>query len=140
MRNYYILVGDNRTWRISFTKNFWGFTEKTKKLWSNIEKEDIVCFYVTKPTKKIIGFGKIKKKFQNTEIFWPDEIFLQRVLWPYKIEFEPIYIVDNFDDGIDPPLKVILNQGRKKISEDIFIKLIQEAEKWNMSDLKKLKI
>jgi len=133
MVNYYILVGDNRTWRTAFSKNIWGFTEKTKKLWEAIEKGDVVCFYVKKPTKKIIGFGIIYKKFQKSEIFWPDEIISKKVLWPYRMKFKPIHIIDNWDDGLEPPSNIILNQGRKKISKMIFLDFINSIEvKWGL--------
>ena len=139
MGNFYILVGDKRTSKIAFTKNVWGFTKKTIKLWDAVEKGDNVCFYITKPIKKIVGFGKIEEKFESTEIFWPDEILFKKILWPYRLEFRPIIVINNWSEGLDPPPKVILNQGRKKIKEDVFAELlIQGEEKWKVN-LKELK-
>ena len=129
MISYYILVGDKRTWKTAFKKNVWGFTTKTQKLWEDVEKGDNVCFYVTKPTKKIIGFGTIEEKFESSEIFWPNEILFKKILWPYRLEFKITYLINEWKNGIDPPRKVILNQGRKKINEDIFLELIKQSEK-----------
>ena len=139
MTNFYILVGDKRTWKTALTKIIWGFTKKTQKLWEATEPGDKICFYVTKPTKKIIGFGEIGEKFESTDIFWPDEILFKKILWPYRLKFIPILVINNWNEGLAPPPKVILNQGRKKINQETFLKLIGEGEnQWEVT-LKELK-
>ncbi len=39
------------------SKNSLGFSEKTKGYWNTVKSGDLIGFYVTKPTKKIVGFG-----------------------------------------------------------------------------------
>lgn len=63
MINYFVLVGDEKTWHVSFEKKIWGFSEKMRGFWNTTQHGDLLAFYVTKPTKKIIGFGKVKEKF-----------------------------------------------------------------------------
>ncbi len=132
-KNYFILVGDRKTWNASLKKQIWGFSEKTKGFWNTANSEDIVAFYVTKPTKKIIGFGKLKKKFIDNTIFWPEEKLSEEIIWKYRIKYSIIHKQDDWSDGIDVPQNIILNQGRKKIEKKDFLLLMKMAEnKWNM--------
>ena len=87
-RRFYILVGDEKTWKTSLTKNIWGFSEKTKGLWNTSQIGDYLVFYVTSPVKKIIGFGNISEKFIDEALFWPDEKIFKRTLWKYRLRFD----------------------------------------------------
>lgn len=130
--HFFILTGDKETWLRSFNKNLWGFTEKTKGSWNTSQVNDLVAFYVTAPIKKIIGFGIIRKKFIDSELFWNDEILFKKSIWPYRFEFEPIHIEDDWENGISVPAGIMLNVGRKVIDKLIFSNLIREADsKWN---------
>ena len=40
-KNYFILVGDRKTWNVSLTEKIWGFSEKTKKYWNTSNSDDI---------------------------------------------------------------------------------------------------
>lgn len=71
---YFILVGDMYAWQTSFLKNMWGFAKRTIGSWHTSNVGDYVAFYVTSPIKKIIGHGRITKKFESDDILWPDEI------------------------------------------------------------------
>jgi hypothetical protein len=131
---YYLLVGDEDTWKISLKKNLWGFTQKTKGLWNTSNVEDFVCFYVTSPVKKIIGFGKIKNKFTGSDLVWKDEKLFERPLWNYRMNFDVLHLVNDWNDGIKSPEGIMLNAGRIVIKKDIFLKLIKTAEKqWETS-------
>lgn len=128
---YYILVGDIRTWESAFSKNFWGFAEKSKGSWKTTDIGDFVLFYVTSPVMKIIGLGKIVEKFIDEDIFWPDEKIFKKSLWKYRLKFEPIYVVNDWKEGIERPKNIMLNQGRKVIDKDLFFDLVKKAElKW----------
>jgi len=128
MVHFYIMVGNELAWKSAFKKNLWGFSERTKGLWRTIEPEDFVAFYVTYPIKKIIGFGNIEKKFVSETLFWPDEMIFKRCLWPYRIQFTILHVINKWHDGIKVN-RIILNQGRKKISENEFESFLMEAEK-----------
>ena len=125
MKNFYILVGDENTWKFSFESNYWGFSIRTKGLWRTLEIGDNLAFYVTKPIGKIIGFGKVVKKFENNELYWSDEKFFKKSLWPFKCQFSVIHKIHPCKTGIDPPKGIMLNQGRKKIPQHTFEKLIK---------------
>ena len=136
MTNFYILVGDEITWECAFKKNWWGFTDRTKGSWNTIEPGDKLVFYVTKPIKRAIGFGKVEKKFTNKTIFWPDEKLFNRIIWPYTLEFKTIHKISDWNKGIQIPKDIMLNQGRKKIDEKIFLELISDAKKtWNIEKI-----
>ncbi|MDE2590516.1 MAG: hypothetical protein KGL95_12735 [Patescibacteria group bacterium] len=128
---YYILVGDRSTWNISLTKNIWGFKDSTKGHWNTTNIGDLVAFYVKKPRKKIIGFGKVIRKFIDETQFWPDEKLYGKTIWKYRFEFEILHLLDDWKKGISVPSELILNQGRKVIDQSIFYALMQEADsKW----------
>jgi hypothetical protein len=139
-RNYFILVGDRKTWNASLIKKNWGFSEKTKRFWNTAKSGDLIAFYVMRPTKKIIGFGKLKRKFIDETIFWPEEILSDKIIWKYRIQYSVIHIESDWKNGIDVPKNIMLNQGRKKITEKDFLSLIKTAEKkWNITKFQHLK-
>lgn len=128
---HYILVGDENTWRIAIENSQWGFTQKNIGLWNTSNEGDLVLFYVVKPIQKIIGFGKIDKKFTSDKITWPDEKLFKRSLWKYRIGFRINHIIHDWEDGIEVPPDIMLNIGRKVISKEQyndFLKLIKS--KW----------
>ena len=53
-KRYYILVGDEGTWKIALQHLQWGFSQKNIGLWNTINEDEFVAFYVTKPIQKII--------------------------------------------------------------------------------------
>ena len=135
---YYILVTEENNWKKSFEKNIWGFSEKTKGYWNSLETGEYVAFYITAPIKKIIGFGKIVKKYVEDDLFWPDEILFNRSLLKYRIKFDVLYRLDDYTDGIKPPISLVLNVGRKVISEEVFMNMVRMADaKWN-SNIEKI--
>ena len=113
------------TWRKSFTKNIFGFKETTKGMWNITNVGDFVCFYATTPIKKIIGFGRVTRKFIDEELFFPDEILFKRLLWKYRIEFEVIRLIGDWASGISPPRTIMLNVGRSKIKKEIYSKMLK---------------
>ena len=137
---FYILVGDRENWETSLEKNIWGFVERSKGLWKKSEINEFLAFYVTKPTKKFIGFGQITEKYIDEELVWPMEKFGSKSIWKYKINFKPFYVVEDIDDGITLKKNLMLISSRTVVSEEIFFELVKEAEqKWNVSLLKELK-
>lgn len=135
---YYILVTEENNWKKSFEKNVWGFSEKTRGYWNSMEVGEYVAFYVTEPIKKIIGFGKVVKKYVEEDLFWPDEILFNRSLLKYRIKFDIVYRLDDYTNGIKLPLALVLNVGRKVISEEKFLELVRISDTaWN-SNIEKI--
>jgi hypothetical protein len=125
------LVGDSETWRYSLKKNLWGFSEHFRGYWNTSKPDDYLAFYVTSPIKKIIGFGKIEKKFVDQSISFPDELLMGRPIWIYRYTYRKIVTIDEWDKGISPPPGIMLNVGRKLIDYSTFQTLIIRAEqKW----------
>ncbi|MCV0400160.1 MAG: hypothetical protein K5785_09245 [Nitrosarchaeum sp.] len=126
---YYILVGDETSWKTALEYNQWGFSKKNIGLWNTIMEGELVAFYATKPIQKIIGFGKISEKFTSNDIMWPDEKIFNKSLWENRIKFKIMLVTKNWNDGIDPPKNMMLNIGRKVIEKKVFCTLINKAKK-----------
>lgn len=131
---FFILVGDEDTWKVAFTYDVWGFSEKTKKYWNTVNAGDRLAFYVTAPIKKIIGFGIVEKKFTQEDLIWPDEKFFGRSIWTYRIKFSRLHVLNDYNRGIMLPANMMLNIGRKQIDKNTFLDLLKDAElKWGVS-------
>ena len=129
----YILVSDEKTWRISLDRQIFGISEKTKGYWKTVNEGEFFAIYVMVPIGKIIGFGKIKRKFVDDELVFPDEIFFQKPILKYRLEIEPIHIIEEWDQGLSVPPGIILNTGRKVVTNEIFQNFIYKArKKWSI--------
>ena len=135
----YILVGEKQNWKVALEKKIWGFQKKSKGLWNTTKENDLIAFYVTKPLKKIIGFGIVKNKFVDQKLVWNDEKFLNRAIWIYKVSFDIFYVCDKWKNGIFLPKKMFLQTSRRVIDKNFFIELVKLADsKWEMNIYKKI--
>ena len=130
---YWTLSGYAENWERALADNIWGVKEnKLKRLWEDIEKDDILFFYVTSPISGLIGFGKVTAKFKQDKPLWPDEIRANKVVYPYRWEFDPVFVLSKSDwkerkislaglgIGYQAGLNVIKNQGAiKQLGEKI---------------------
>jgi hypothetical protein len=126
---YYILVGDEDTWKTALSNNIWGFSRNTKGSWNTCSPGDLLAFYVTSPTKKIIGFGRVGKKYEDNNITWKDERFLKRSIWMYRIEIEKIHVINDWSRGLEVDSTIMLNVGRKVIDSNTFRSLLRRADR-----------
>lgn len=95
---YWTLSGYAENWERALADNIWGVKEgKLKKYWEDILKGDILFFYVTSPISGIIGFGKVSAKFRQDKPLWPDEIRANTVIYPYRWEFIPVFVLPKSD-------------------------------------------
>jgi predicted RNA-binding protein len=134
-KRYYILVGEKQNWVVSIDNKVWGFSERSKGSWNKILPNELVAFYVTRPIKKIIGFGRIERKFVDKTILWSDDEFFGRTMWPYRISLEILYVTDNWEEnGISVPSDILIQVSRRVISKELFYDLVNKAEiKWHVS-------
>ncbi len=103
-------------------------------LWNTTNKNDLILFYVTKPTQKIIGFGTITDKFISNEILWPDEKIFKRSIWKYRVKFQVMHLIKKWENGLSVPTNIMLNIGRKVIEKDVYDKFLKEAKsKWKIT-------
>lgn len=98
-------------------------------MWNTSKEGDYVGFYVTSPWKKLIGFGKFGRKFVDSRIVWPDERLFERSIWKYRIRIEPIFVSDDWKNGISVPSTIVLNTGRKVLPKQTFQELVKQADK-----------
>lgn len=91
---YWVLSGNAENWGIALEGNIWGVREgRLKSLWEKISNGDILLFYCLSPVGGIIGFGKCQAKFKQEKPLWPDEIRDNKVIYPYRWQFQPIYVL-----------------------------------------------
>jgi hypothetical protein len=135
---YFILVGDIETWKTALKNNIWGFAERSKGHWNTTDIDDYLAFYATAPIKRVIGFGKVSKKFTDDSILFPDEKLFGKVMWLYRIEFSKICTIEDWNNGIAVPSRIMLNVGRKVIEKKTFLQLVKKGEqKWKQEILMK---
>lgn len=85
---FWVLSGSLENWETALNHKKWGVKPNLEKSWYRLEEGDALAFYVTKPVKGIIGFGKVKKKLQENYPLWKDEIRSNKVVYPYRWLFE----------------------------------------------------
>lgn len=123
---HFILVGDQNNWLISIFYHIWGFSHETRGNWRTLNIGDYVAFYVTAPLKKIIGYGRIIEKFVNENKIWDDEKIFGKSIWKYKIKFEEIRLLKDWNRGVAVPNDIMLNTGRKLVDGPTFSKLVKK--------------
>ena len=130
---YFILIGSQENWKTSLTHNLWGFAETSKGSWNKTNPDDLLVFYVMLPVRKIIGFGRVGKKFINDNLVWDEERKSNESIWKYKFEIKPSYVCKDWKDGIELP-PMMLATSRKVIDKDVFAKLVKKADSsWKTS-------
>lgn len=89
MARFWLISGYPENWDRALSDRIWGVRDKKglKRFWDNLQKGDILFFYVTSPISGIIGFGIIETKFKQDKPLWPDEIREKKVIYPYRFEF-----------------------------------------------------
>jgi len=94
MRQFWLIVGTEKNWKVAFeNNNIWGLKDfrELKALWNMLREGDGLLFYVSKPVHGIVGFGYIVSKFRQTTPLWPDEIKINKAIWPLRFEFDIEY-------------------------------------------------
>ncbi|OGO30879.1 MAG: hypothetical protein A2Z29_01330 [Chloroflexi bacterium RBG_16_56_11] len=94
MRQYWLVVGTEKNWKVAFeTNNIWGLKDfrELSALWNMLREGDGLLFYVSKPVHGIIGFGSVETKFKQSKPLWPEELKRNEVIWPLRFEFDIEY-------------------------------------------------
>jgi hypothetical protein len=131
---YFILIGDPGTWTTSLLYSRWGFSERSKGSWNTSDVGDYLAFYVTSPIKKVIGFGRISRRYVDDSLVFPDERLFGKAIWMFRLEFVKIYVTEDWEAGVTLPPHLILNVGRKVIDKSLFLQLVRKVEqKWNQN-------
>ena len=94
MPNWWLAVGRPGHWQIAFEHgNIWGLKATTRQiaLWERLSQGDHVLFYATSPVSGVIGCGVVRTKFRQDRPLWPQEVKEDKVIWPYRFEFDVEY-------------------------------------------------
>ena len=135
---YWVLSGTVENWETALDGSIWGVRESNlKKLWEKISYADIQFFYCLSPISGIIGFGKCQAKFKQDKPLWPDEIRENRVIYPYRWQFETIYILPRSEWRIKKiplggDMKIGYRAGLNSVKNVASIALLNEKikEQW----------
>jgi len=91
---YWVLSGTVENWETALEDNIWGIKEgNLKKLWEKMSYGDILFFYCLSPVSGVMGFGKCQAKFKQDKPLWPDEMRENNVIYPYRWQFESLYVL-----------------------------------------------
>ena len=129
---YWVLSGTVENWETALEGNIWGVREgNLKKSWENISNGDILFFYCLNPISGIIGFGKCQAKFKQDKPLWPDEIRENRVIYPYRWQFEPIFVLPKYEWNtrsipLGGDIKIGYRAGLNRAKDSASISLLSE--------------
>ncbi|MDW8063594.1 MAG: EVE domain-containing protein [Candidatus Caldarchaeum sp.] len=96
MAKYWIACGTPEHWQIAFAMGkIWGLVDKPKmfKRWEKIQEGDKILIYATRPVQGVVGYGTILRKFKQDRPLWPPEVQKNKVIWPYRFEFDVGYVL-----------------------------------------------
>ncbi|HZS74071.1 MAG TPA: hypothetical protein VFA69_06160 [Candidatus Nitrosotalea sp.] len=87
----------------------WGVAYNSPAIneYRSLRRGDIVFYYVTQDepnpfTKRgFFGVGRVIKKYEAYDQFWPDEVNQGKVIYPYRFDLETLKIVA-YDDDVLP--------------------------------------
>jgi predicted RNA-binding protein len=129
---YWVLSGTAENWVTALEGNIWGVREgNLKRLWEKISNGDILFFYCLSPISGVIGFGKCQAKFKQDKPLWPDEIREDRVIYPYRWQFEPKFVLPRSEwksrnISIGGDIKIGFRAGLNPAKDSASIALLNE--------------
>lgn len=89
----WISVGTPKNWEKAISEKIWGVRERLKKYWDKITKGDLLFIYASSPISGIIGVVRINNKFKQDKPLWSEEIKKNKVIWPYRYDFEVEFVL-----------------------------------------------
>ncbi|MEM3387809.1 MAG: EVE domain-containing protein [Thermoproteota archaeon] len=92
--NVWIVTGSPLNLKTSLQKARWGVNKRLKNSWEKVFKGDLLLFYVTSPVCGIVGVASVEGKAEENNILWHDEAVVGRAIYPYRIIFKPLFILD----------------------------------------------
>jgi hypothetical protein len=91
-------------------------------------------FYVTSPVRGIVGIASVEGKAIEESILWHDEAVVGRVLYPYRILFKPLFVLNEDKWKTDriqiKDLNVSVRAGLNSLkNQDVMGKLLDRIRK-----------
>jgi len=125
---FYFLVGNETNWEVAIKEQIWGFREISKGLWNTTNENEVLGYYVTKPLKRLIGFGVVQKKFLDEKLIWKEEKRTNKSIWKYKLKIKNLYVCKNWYKGIRISEPLFLASSRTVIPKDMFLNYLKKAD------------
>lgn len=128
MARWWLAVGRPEHWEVAFENgNIWGLRETLKANWESLLNGDGVLFYATSPVKGVIGYGVIRSKFKQDKPLWPQEVVENRVIWPYRFEFDVTYCLprEKWETGRLVSEKLMPRIGFQPVSEELASRIVE---------------
>ena len=88
---YWLAIGPERNLRLGLDRKIWGMSERYHSIWDKVAKDDVIVFYAMKPTKGIIGYGKVLSRLEEYQPLWDQEVEKGTVLWPLRMKIGYLY-------------------------------------------------
>ena len=127
MARWWLAVGLPGHWEVAFKNgNIWGLRESLKAHWESLSNGDGILFYATDPVKGVIGHGVIRSKFKQDKPLWPQEVRENRVIWPYRFEFDVAYCLprEAWESRRLTSEKLMPRIGFQPISEELAVQIV----------------
>lgn len=107
---HWIILGPKESWQTAFKEGcIWGVKQVLYPEWKALDKGDIIFFHITKTIGGIVGVGRVETKFIQDKPLWPDEIAIDKVIYPLRFEFHVDYLIEENnwrDKKISPGLSI----------------------------------
>ena len=83
----WLAIGPKENWDLGLQNRTWGFSDRYQNSWSQIDRGDILLFYVTRPISGIVGYGTVIRIFRDEAPLWAKEVEGQET-WPLRVRFK----------------------------------------------------
>ena len=90
----WIVASSMKNAKTSFENNKWGVSTRLKGVWEKVAEGDLLVFYITSPIHGVVGVAFVEDKIEESTMLWQDELMARKALYPYRILFKPIFILE----------------------------------------------
>lgn len=115
---HWIILGPERSWKTAFKQGgIWGVKEMLYPEWKALDPGDILFFYITKTVRGIVGVGRLENKFIQDKPLWPDEVAVDKVIYPFRFEFRIDYLLEEKEwENKKIPIGLSIQEMRRGIN------------------------
>lgn len=127
---WWLAVGPREHWLTAFKHgNVWGVRDipALRRAWEMLGEGDGLLFYVTTPVKGVIGYGRVRAKFEQEQPLWPREVEEGRAIWPLRFEFDVEYClpVEEWESGRVTHERLAPRRGFGPVDEEVAGEIVQ---------------
>jgi predicted RNA-binding protein with PUA-like domain len=124
----WVAVGSAQNSRTSFKNNKWGVNSRLRGAWEKIAVGDLMVFYVTNPVGGIVGVASVEGKAEEELMLWRDEYAVGRVLYPFRVNFKPIFVLEeerwSTDKVTIKGLRISVQSGINHVKNEDALKIL----------------